>query len=328
MKTARPPAARNLVERVAASKRAVVGFAVLGTLALLGIFADLVARDAPLVRSTPGHFQVLPTDPQPVPGAVELHALWREGPTRVVAAPFESPSGEHWLGTDQAGRDVLARLVHGARVALGTGLVVIFLGAIGGGIAGALASQSNRRIGQSFERVGQAVDAFPALIAVALFRAIEGKSSTISIVIGATIMQWATVTRLVRAEVQRLAAEDFIAAARALGASRARILLRHMIPHLAPGLASSAALGLAAVVLLEATLSFLGLGPPIAGASWGEMLAEGARNPSHRPLFVLPTVLLSVTIGAAYLVAEGVREASDPVALRLRAARERASEQP
>ena len=85
-----------------------------------------------------------------------------------------------------------------------------------------------------------------------------------------------------------------------------------MLPHLGPALASSAALGLSAVVVLEATLSFLGLGAPIASASWGEMMAEGARNPQALGLFWAPLVLLSLTVGSAYLVAEAIRSVSDP----------------
>lgn len=247
-----------------------------------------------------------------------MRALVPFGPTETSGASLEGPSSVHPLGTDAEGRDVFARLVHGARVALFTGLVVALVGVLGGATAGALASQYSRRIGQGLERVAQAVDAFPALIVVALVRAIEGRSSTLSVVVGATIVQWASVARLVRTEIHRLSTEDFVLAARALGSSRTRILLRHLLPHLGPPMVSSAALGLGAVVMLEATLSFMGLGPPVLGASWGEMLAEGARHPDHGPLFVLPTLLLSITIGAAYLVGEGVREASDPVTYRVR----------
>lgn len=316
---------RGLLDRLVESRRAMLGATVLGMFGLVALFADLIACDGPLVRSTASGIEVFPgvdlvesegaaSDPsQP---SFELRSLHDYGPNLTTRQPLSAPSATHPLGTDQQGRDIFARLIHGARAALGAGVVVAILGALLGGIAGALASQLSRRVGQGLERVAQAVDAFPALIVVAMFRAIDDRSSTASVIIGATVVQWATVARLVRTEVQRLSAEDYVLAARALGASRTRILLRHLAPHLGPGLISSAALGLSAVVMLEATLSFLGLGPAISGASWGEMLAEGARNTGHGPLFFWPALLLSLTVGSAYLVAEGARAAFDPVAKR------------
>ncbi len=317
-----PPTSRRrvpgqgLTGRLGGSKRAMFGVAVLGSLALVGLFADLLASDRAIAQRAANGIELF--QPPSEEGGWKVRALVPFGPAEPSGASLEPPSRVHPLGTDAEGRDVFARLVHGARVALFTGLVVAFAGVLGGATAGALASQYSRRIGQGLERVAQAVDAFPALIVVALVRAIEGRSSTLSVVVGATIVQWASVARLVRTEIHRLSTEDFVLAARALGSSRTRILLRHLLPHLGPPMVSSAALGLGAVVMLEATLSFMGLGPPILGASWGEMLAEGARHPDHGALFVLPTLLLSITIGAAYLVGEGVREASDPVTYRLR----------
>lgn len=310
----------RLLVRILESRRATFGMALLGTFALVALFADVVTADQPIFRASPAGFELFPDAGSVAPeGAFELGPLLSVGPTAPSPMHLASPSAEHWLGTDAQGRDVLARLIHGARVAIGTGIVVALLGVLGGALAGAVSSQYTRRLGPTLERAAQAVDAFPALIIVALFRAVEGSSSTLSVVIGASIVQLASVARLVRAELQRLGAEDFVLSARALGASKARIVMRHLLPHIVPSLVSSAALGLSAVVMLEATLSFLGLGPPIAGASWGEMLAQGARHPDHGPLFFLPALLLSLTIGSAYLFAEAVRDASDPVSARANA---------
>lgn len=324
-------AAHGLLDRLVESRRAILGATVLGVLALVALFADLIACDGPLVRNGADGLELFPgveliaeedaSDTSRAAPSFELRSLHDYGPNLTTRQILSAPSSTHPLGTDQEGRDIFARLVHGARAALGAGVVVALLGAMLGGIAGALASQLSRRIGQGLERVAQAVDAFPALIVVAMFRAIDDRSSTAAVIIGATVVQWATVARLVRTEVQRLSAEDYVLAARAIGASRTRILLKHLVPHLAPGLISSAALGLSAVVMLEATLSFLGLGPVISGASWGEMLAEGARNAGHGPLFFWPALLLSLTVGSAYLVAEGARAAFDPVAKRAAIAR-------
>lgn len=310
----------SLVSRAGRSRRATTGFAVLVTLALIALFADLITNDSPIVWRRAGRLELFPA-PEPAPAgdvSFELRAPFARGPGVPTGRPFEPASSEHVLGTDAQGRDILSRLVHGTRTALGAGLVVALLGVVGGGLAGAVASQYTRRLGPTLERLAQAVDAFPAIIVVALLRAMEG-GSTFSIVLGATLVQWASVARLVRSEVHRLGAEEFVLAARALGASPARIFVRHLLPHLGPTLVSSAALGLSAVVVLETTLSFLGLGPPIDQASWGEMLAEGARHPEHVTLLLLPAGLLAITVGSAYLVAEGLREAQDPVMLRARA---------
>jgi len=290
------------------------GIAVLGSVAMLGLFADLLASGTPIVRHSERGLEVLPIhslgDEEPT--ATELWAFCRYGPRSETRGILETASLAHPLGTDERGRDVFARLVHGARVALLTGFAVVLIGAVGGVVAGGLAGGFGKRYGRALDRLAQSVDVFPAIIVVALFRAVEGQSSALSAIVGASLVQWATVARLVRSEVQRLTAEDFALASRALGASRAQVLLRHVLPHLGPALASSAALGLSAVVVLEATLSFLDLGAPITGASWGEMLAEGARNPAHTGLFWAPALLLSLTVGSAYLVAEAIRSVSDP----------------
>ena len=307
----------GLLARAGRSRRATLGFAVLVSLAMVGLFADVITSDTPIARRRAGVFELFPRAGDAADVSFELRAAFDLGPSSTTGRAFEPPSRAHALGTDAEGRDILCRLVHGTRTALGAGLVVALLGVVGGSVAGAVASQYTRRLGPTLERIAQAVDAFPAIIVVALLRAMEG-SSTLSVVLGATLVQWASVARLVRSEVHRLGAEDFVLAARALGASRFRVFFRHLLPHLGPSLVSSAALGLSAVVVLETTLSFLGLGPPIYQASWGEMLAEGARHPEHVTLLLVPAGLLAITVGSAYLVAEGLREAQDPVALRSR----------
>lgn len=290
-----------------------MGFALFGTIAIVAVFADVLAAGRPIVRSSDHGIEVFPsTEHDEDVGGWELWPYCRYGPRTETRAVLQPASVTHPLGTDERGRDVFARLVHGARVALLTGLAVVSIGAVGGVFAGGLAGSFGKRYGKALERLAQSVDVFPAIIVVALFRAVEGEGSALSAIVGASLFQWATVARLVRSEVERLAAEDFVLASRALGATRRQVLTRHVLPHLGPALAASAALGLSAVVVLEATLSFLGLGNAITSASWGEMMAEGARNPEHHGLFWAPLVLLSLTVGSAYLVAEAIRSVSDP----------------
>lgn len=306
-------AAHSALSRLASSRRATLGAALLGTIAIVALFADVLASGRPIVRTSDQGMEVFPR--AALDEATERWEIWpycRYGPRTETRAILQPASTTHPLGTDERGRDVFARLVHGARLALLTGLSVVLIGAIGGVFAGGLASGFGKRYGKALERLAQSVDVFPAIIVVALFRAVEGEGSAFSAIVGASLFQWATVARLVRSEVERLAAEDFVLASRALGATRTEVLTRHVLPHLGPALAASAALGLSAVVVLEATLSFLGLGAPIASASWGEMMAEGARHPQQLGLFWAPLVLLSLTVGSAYLVAEAIRSVSDP----------------
>ncbi|MFO0547141.1 MAG: ABC transporter permease [Polyangiaceae bacterium] len=304
------------------SRRTVVGLALLGSIALTALFADLLAGHAPLVTRAGGELRVLPglLHPRtPVPsaeGAFEVAPPVRWNPGEPSLHPLAAPSSEHRLGTDERGRDVLSRLLHGARTTIGTGFAVVAVALVGGLFAGALASQAGGAWGGRLDRAARALDGFPAILAVAVVRAIQGHGSTLSVFVGAALLQWASVARLVRAEVLRLSTEDFVLAARAMGASRARILAGHLLPHLAAPLASSCALGLGAVATLEATLSFLGLGPPSEVPSWGEMIAEGARHPERTLLLGAPAVLLALTVVAAYLLADALRDASDPVATR------------
>jgi peptide/nickel transport system permease protein len=135
-------------------------------------------------------------------------------------------------------------------------------------------------------------------------------------VIAVAFVRWAEVARLVRAEVIRASAEDYVTAARALGASPFRVFWRHILPNtLGPAIVSSV-FGVASVVLLEAALSFLKMGAPTRVASWGETLAEGAQDPDRLRLIVLPGVLLAATVGGSYLLAAALRDATDPRAAR------------
>ena len=212
-----------------AERRITTGAALLLAIALVAVFAELVSSERPLLAADAGRLEVFPLRHHE--GAWEIDALFPHGPNTVGGALLAKPSAEHPLGTDEQGRDVLARATHGARNALLTGAIVALLGALGGALAGATAGYLAPRFGRRLERVAQSIDAFPALIVVALVRTAFGASSTASVVVGAALVQWATVARLVRSEVQRVSSEDFVLAARALGASRLFVLRRHILPH-------------------------------------------------------------------------------------------------
>jgi peptide/nickel transport system permease protein len=314
------------------SRRAVFGMVLLGLLALTGIFAEVIASPAPIVASGPRGLSVLPGVVHAADYAGRtraeidrLHrddvALWpwvRYGPnTRVDAQGAGLPAGDrHPLGVDAEGRDLLARLVYGARTALGLSLGAVLLGMTLGVALGGLAGYERGFWDDRLVRLVETVDTFPAIIVVALVRAIERRPSALSLVIAVAFVRWAEIARLVRVEVLRATTEDYVTAARALGASPARVFLRHILPGaIGPAIVSSV-FGVASVVLLETALSFLGMGAESRVASWGETMAEGARDPARLRLLILPGALLMATVGGTYLVAAALRDATDPRAAR------------
>jgi peptide/nickel transport system permease protein len=323
--------ARPALRLLGSSRRALAGLVVLGALALAAIFAEWIAADAPIAARSPDRAWILPAiveaDAIDAMSRSELDArfdaapaIWplvRSGPTRPSpAGPHAPPSRAHPLGTDAEGRDLAARLVYGARTALGVSLFAVALSvALGVGL-GALAGYLRGAWNDWLVRLVETVDSFPAIVVVALVRAIEHRPSAASLIVAVACVRWAEVARLTRAEVLRASAEDYVAAARALGASPLHVLARHVLPSaLGPVLASSI-FGVASVVLLEASVSFLGLGGATDAASWGETLAEGARDPSRLALVLLPGLLLLLTIGGTHLVADALRDALDPRAVR------------
>jgi peptide/nickel transport system permease protein len=319
--------------RLARSRRAVFGVVLLGFLALAGIFAEVIASPAPILAAGSRGVAVLPAVTRAHRYAEKtraevdaLHrddaAIWplvRYGPTTPSEAGPNAPASlAHPLGTDAEGRDLVARLVYGARNALGLSLGAVLLGMILGVALGGLAGYERGFWDDRLVRLVETVDTFPAIIVVALVRAIERQPSALSLVLAVGFVRWAEIARLVRAEVVRATVEEYVVAARALGASPLRIFARHILPNaIGPAIVSSV-FGVASVVLLEAAISFLGMGVESRVASWGETLAEGARDPARFRLLFLPGVLLAATVGGSYLVAAALRDATDPHAVRAR----------
>ncbi len=304
-------------------RRMTVGAVVLGMLALVGIFAEVLAAPAPLLVLGGGHTDILPaiTREQTAADDPDKHyadafVVWpivRSSPTATtMEGPFAPSSAAHPLGTDEKGRDVFARVVYGARNALGVSVVAIFLSTVFGVFLGGLSGIRGGVSRTILVRLVETVDSFPAIIVVALVWAIERRPTSLSLILAVAFVRWAEVARLVHAESMRAASEDYALAARALGASRTRIFLHHVLPNALGPVTVSSVFGVASVVLLNATLAFLEMGTASDSASWGELLAQGARHPSASRLLVLPGVLLFATVGASYLLADALREAMDP----------------
>jgi peptide/nickel transport system permease protein len=319
--------------RLSTSRRATLGAILLGTLVLIGIFAEIVAAPAPIVGFGPRGLALFPavvhaadhdgkTEAEMALRYEGTHGIWplvRFGPTTVAeAGALAPPSIRHPLGTDAFARDLAARIIYGARTALGLALAAVLLSMVLGVALGGLAGYYRGFWNDRLVRLVETVDTFPAIIVVALVRAIERHPSALSLVVAVSFVRWAEVARLVRAEVLRVSAEDYVLAARALGCPPLATFGRHILPNAIGPVVVSSVFGVASVVLLEAAISFLAMGVPSPVASWGETLAEGAKHPSVARLIWVPGLALLATVGGSYLIADALRDALDPHTVRRR----------
>ena len=225
------------------------------------------------------------------------------------AAPFSSG---HLLGTDHLGRDELSRLIHGGRVSLTVGLLAPVIGVTIGGCLGMLAGYFRGRL-ETFAVGGvDVLLAFPPLVFVLAVTAFMGQSvANITIVIG--VLGIPAFTRVARAVTHTLSEREFVTAARALGATDLRILVRELLPNVALPLLAFFLLAVAVTIVVEGSLSFLGLGVPPPTASWGSMIGEGRENLDIAPwLAFLPAGFMFLTVLSFNIVGDTLRALTDP----------------
>jgi peptide/nickel transport system permease protein len=222
------------------------------------------------------------------------------------------PSPAHLLGTDTLGRDVLSRIIFGAQVSLLVGFVAVGISTLIGILVGALAGYYGGIVDQVLMRLVDLMLCFPVFFLILAVIAMLGPGIwNIMIIIGLT--SWMGVARLVRAEFLSLREREFVMAARALGASDARLIWRHLLPNALTPVMVSATLGVAGAILTESALSFLGLGVQPPTASWGNILTMGKDNIEIAWwLSVFPGLAILVTVMSYNLLGEGIREAIDP----------------
>jgi len=262
------------------NKSALVGLVMIVVIVLVAIFAPLLATHDPLTQSTINRLQ--------------------------------SPSGEHWLGTDDYGRDVFSRILYGTRVALMVGVLSVALGAVLGTILGVVAAYTGGIVDTILMRIVDIMLSFPDLITGLLVMAVLGSGlEKLIIAIGLTITP--RFARIAYGPVLGLKEKEFIEAARAIGQNTRVILSRHILPNIAGELIVLASLWTASAIRLEASLSFIGLGVPPPTPTWGQMIRDGTVRLADLPLLSLaPGAALLLAVFAFNLVGDGLRDVLDP----------------
>ncbi len=259
-----------------------------------------------------------------VAAAVAAPLLTSHDPTAIdLAQQLMRPSRAHWLGTDIQGRDIFARLLFGARISLSVGLGAQAIALLVGGTLGLVSGFYGRWVDEAVMRVADVTLAFPTLLLlIAMVAAFQPSLAVVTLTIG--IVGWAGVARLVRGQVMVVRGLEYVQAARALGGSDVRIVLRHVLPAVTAPLVIVGTLGIAAAIMAESSLSFLGLGVQPPTPSWGGMIAD-ARDLSQLRRAPWTSVAPGLTIGLAVLafnlIGDALRDATDPRQLTRRLAR-------
>jgi oligopeptide transport system permease protein len=229
-----------------------------------------------------------------------------------LALGASAPGAAHWLGTDILGRDLLTRILYGGRVSLMVGICATAVSVCIGCAYGTLAGYKGGIGDTIMMRFVDIMYAFPFTIFVIILMVYFGKSMLLLfLAIGA--VEWLTMARIVRGQVMSLKQQEFIEAAVIMGLPRSRILLRHIVPNIAGPVIVYATLTVPGVMLLEAFLSFLGLGVQPPACSWGILIREGAETMEEYPwLIIYPALALSLTLFSLNFIGDGLRDALDP----------------
>lgn len=222
------------------------------------------------------------------------------------------PSKLHWFGTDDLGRDIFTRCWSGGRISLFVGISAAFIDVCIGVIYGGTSAFFSRRIDEIMMRISDVLYSLPQVMMVILFIAIIG-SGLSSIILALTLTGWINMSRIVRGQILQLKEKEFVLAAISLGASKKRILLKHLIPNSFGSILTAVTYTIPFAIFMEAFLSFLGLGVQAPVASWGVMVSDSIDALQYYPwkLF-FPSVLISITIFGFHIFGEGIRDVLDP----------------
>lgn len=242
----------------------------------------------------------------------------RDPVTINAASRLVPPGAEFWFGTDELGRDLFSRIIHGARVSLGVGVASVALAAAAGIVIGMIAGYRRGLVDTILMRVMDIIFAFPAILLALLLVALLG-SDLRNLIVALTVVYVPAFARIARGSTLTVGAEPFVEAARSMGASDLRIMVRHIAPNIVAPLIVQFTVTLAYAILVEASLSFLGLGVQPPTPSWGNMLSTGKPFLEVSPWpAVVPGIALFITVLGFNLLGDGLRDALDP---RLRGSR-------
>lgn len=268
-----------MVRRVLANRMAVVGSLLVIFIILLAVLAPLITRQEPL--------------------------------TMDVAERLKPPSGAHWFGTDEFGRDVYSRVIYGSQISMQVGFAVVIITSVFGLVLG-LYSAYYRRLDNFIMRINDGLMAFPAiLLAIAIMAALGPTIQ--NVIISISVVYIPTVARAVRAAAMVVREQTYIEAIRALGGKPARIIWRHIAPNCLSPLIIQATFIFAYAVIIEASLSFLGAGTPPPQPSWGNILNDG-RTVMRQAWWIMafPGVAIALTVLGLNLIGDGLRDLLDP----------------
>ena len=264
------------------NKMALLGLVILCILVLLALFADVIANyDTVVIKQNLG-------------------------------SRLQGPSAAHWLGTDEFGRDIFARLIHGARVSLKVGIIAVAISIVCGGTLGALAGYYGGKLDNIIMRIMDIFLAVPSiLLAIAIVSALG--PSILNLMVAISVSNIPRYARIVRASVLSIRDQEFVEAAKAIGASNARIIFRHIIPNSLAPVIVQGTLGVASAILSTAGLSFIGLGIQPPAPEWGSMLSGGRQYLRYAWwVTTFPGVAIMITILSLNLLGDGLRDALDP----------------
>jgi peptide/nickel transport system permease protein len=230
-----------------------------------------------------------------------------------LPARLAGPSQTHWCGTDELGRDILSRLIYGSRISMLVGTCVVAASLALGLIVGSIAGYYGGRIDRFINVViMNAFLSFPGILLAIAFVAFRGPG-IFNLVLALSLGGWVGYARLVRAQVLAAREREFVEAARALGASDLRVIVRHILPNIIQPIIVQAAIGMAGAILAEATMSFLGLGVPPPTASWGSMLNDGRAHLFDAPhLVIFPAIAVMLAVLSFNFIGDALRDYLDP----------------
>lgn len=329
------PAAQGLWSGVWARFRrnriALAGYYAVLFLLFTALFADFLANDKPLYLRYNGatHFpilrgylvdlglaswprELLNVDYKKLEGTVAVFPPVPYRQTSVdLFAPLEPPSRKHWFGTDKLGRDVMAGMIHGSRISLSIGFVAVGIAVIIGIVLGALAGYFGSWIDIAISRLFEIMLSIPTFFLLITVAAIFPPSIFLTmIIIGLT--SWVGIARFTRSEFLRIRSLDYVTAAISIGVSNRKVMFQHILPNALAPVIVSVVLGIAGAILVESSLSFLGIGVPAELVTWGSILNEASGATFAWWLAVFPGLAIFITVLAYYLVGEGLREVLDP----------------